>query len=83
MYRLEFHPRAQKELVRLTRKYQKKIQKKLIDIQEHPFSGKKLDGEYAGLWAIRVWPYRIIYSIDKKIVTVTVVKVGHRQGVYE
>jgi mRNA interferase RelE/StbE len=31
---------------------------------------------------IRVGPYRVVYTIDDTIVTVVVVKVGHRRDVY-
>lgn len=39
-------------------------------------------GDYRGAYALRVWPYRIIYRIEKKRVTVYVLANGHRQGVY-
>jgi mRNA interferase RelE/StbE len=52
-------------------------------LQENPFAGKKLQGDYEGAWSLRVWPYRILYTIHQEIVTVTVLRVGHRQGVYK
>ena len=51
-------------------------------LREEPWRGKKLGDNLAGYYAIRVWPYRIIYTIEKKIVTVTVVAIGHRKDVY-
>jgi addiction module RelE/StbE family toxin len=35
-----------------------------------------------GLMKLRVGNYRIIYSIKKDIVTVEVIKIGHRRDVY-
>jgi len=32
---------------------------------------------------LRVGDYRIIYSIESQIVTVHVIKIGHRKEVYE
>ncbi|MCK5017652.1 MAG: type II toxin-antitoxin system RelE/ParE family toxin [Candidatus Peribacteraceae bacterium] len=45
--------------------------------------GKKLKGSLDGLWVIRVVPFRIVYSINKKIVTVSVVSIGNRKDVYK
>lgn len=47
-----------------------------------PFSGKKLEADWEGYYSLRVWPYRIIYRIQKNIVTVTVFSIGHRKDIY-
>jgi len=36
-----------------------------------------------GYMKLRVGNYRIIYTINRKIVTVCVVKIGHRKDVYQ
>ena len=36
-----------------------------------------------GLLKLRVGDYRVIYSVERKIVTVYVIKIGHRRDVYE
>lgn len=82
MYRVILIPKAEKQLEKLERRYQERITAALLKLKEHPFSGKKLEGELEGGRAIRVWPYRIIYTVDKKIITVTVVAIGHRKDVY-
>lgn len=74
--------KAEKERRMLPPKDQKRVLQAFISLETDPFRGKKLHGDFQGAWAIRVWPYRIIYTIDREIVTVTVLKVGHRQGVY-
>jgi mRNA-degrading endonuclease RelE of RelBE toxin-antitoxin system len=48
-----------------------------------PYVGKKLDGKYSGLYSLRVWPYRIIYSVIKNELMVSVIGIEHRQGVYK
>jgi addiction module RelE/StbE family toxin len=58
----------------------KKINKALAQLKIDPQAGKKLKGEFSGLWSHRVYPYRIIYRIEKN--TVQIVTIGHRQGVY-
>lgn len=51
-------------------------------LRSDPWQGKKLEGDLDGLYAIRVWPYRIIYTIEKRMVIVTVVAIGHRRDIY-
>jgi mRNA-degrading endonuclease RelE of RelBE toxin-antitoxin system len=45
--------------------------------------GKKLQGDHKGQRSLRVWPYRIVYVVQQKVVTIAVLKIGHRQGVYK
>lgn len=82
MYIVEVKKKAKKEIERLPMKDRQRVLKALQVLRENPFAGKKLEGEYEGAWMLRVWPYRIIYVIYREIVTVVVLRVGHRQGVY-
>lgn len=82
MYRVEVKKKAKKEIKALPKKDQERIISAFDVLRENPFAGKKLEGEYEGAWTFRVWPYRIIYTINRNIVTVTVLRVGHRQGIY-
>lgn len=81
-YRVVVVRRAQKEALKLPKKDQKRIAEAITSLQFDPYGGKKLHGDQEGKWSIRVWPYRIIYTIEKKIVTVTVVSIGHRKNMY-
>ena len=82
MYHILFRRQAQKQFGKLSADQQKRVLDAITTLRSNPFRGKKLEGEYEGLWALRVWPYRIIYLIEKKIVTIIIVRIGHRQGVY-
>lgn len=82
MYRVEVKKKAKKEIQALPKKDQERIISAFDVLRENPFTGKRLEGKYEGAWTFRVWPYRIIYTINRNIVTVTVLRVGHRQGVY-
>ena len=82
MYKVELKKRAAKQYADLPAKDQAKVFGALEGLRENPFAGKKLQGEYFGLYSLRVWPYRIIYTIEKHIVTVTVVAIGQRKDVY-
>lgn len=83
MYSVELRPKARKELARLPREHQRRIGVAIDMLSEDPFIGKKLEGKFRGAWTLRVWPYRIIYRVDQRTITVEVLKIGHRQGVYK
>lgn len=83
MYRIVLKSRACKQLRKLQWKDQKRIASAINELTHDPFIGKKLEGELTGLWSLRVWPYRIVYIIQKNIVTVTIVAIGDRKDVYK
>ena len=83
VYLLKLKPGIEKDLEKLPKKEHQKILLALSVIASDPFVGKKLEGEYAGNYSYRVWPYRIIYQILKKQLIVLVIRIGHRQGVYK
>lgn len=82
MYVLEVKPKAMKQLESLPEKDQDKVLASFDVLKENPTAGKQLEGKYKGFRSLRVWPYRIIYAVDHRIITVTVVKIGHRKDVY-
>lgn len=54
----------------------------LQGLRADPFYGKKLHGDWLGHYTVRVWPYRIVYTIEKAVVTVSVVAIAHRKDAY-
>lgn len=82
MYTVIIKRKAEKEIGALQKKERQRVIEAFDVLRENPFVGKKLEGEYEGAWVLRVWPYRIIYTIHRETVTVTVLRVGHRQSVY-
>ena len=82
MFAVLLNKAALKQLARIPDEYRERIRAALRSLATDPFAGKKLEGRYGGRYTLRVWPYRIIYTIEKKVLLVTVVAVGHRQGVY-
>lgn len=69
---------ATKQLLRLPQSEQVKIKKKLTQLRENPLIGKKLEGELSNRRALRAWPYRIIYIINKKEKRVEISSIQHR-----
>lgn len=52
-------------------------------LSENPYRvGKPLSGQLTNLWSARRGEYRVIYTIAETTVTVSVVRIGHRRGVY-
>ncbi len=81
-YKIFILRRAQKEMEKIPRRDQLRIREAIRSLELDPFQGKQLRAEYEGKWAVRVWPYRIMYIIEKNIVTVTVFRIAHRKDVY-
>ena len=81
-YQLRIKPSAEKELNKLPQKDYCRALAAFSVIANNPFAGKKLEGKRAGQWSVRIWPYRIIYSIYKKELLVFVIAVGHRKEIY-
>lgn len=83
MYRIVLRKKARKQLDRISEPFHSRLCRAIDSLSSDPFRGKKMGGEFEGCRCISIKPYRIIYIIERKSVTVYVVKVGHRQGVYK
>ncbi|MFA5251278.1 MAG: type II toxin-antitoxin system RelE/ParE family toxin [Phycisphaerae bacterium] len=66
-----------------TRKIERQLYKKIVALGENPFpsNSTKLKG-YEQLYRIHSGPYRIIYTVKNKEITVLVLRVAHRKEVY-
>jgi len=87
IWKVEFDERARKELRNLERRAQANILSYLRDrIATHDDPrrfGDPLRKNMSGFWKYRIGHYRIICDIRENIITVRVLRVGHRQNVYE
>jgi mRNA interferase RelE/StbE len=82
-WQLRFSEKAQKDLNAINPEKRKRILTALTIISNDPLSGKKMQGDLKGLYSYRIWPYRIIYKVYKKILLIVIIRIGHRQGVYK
>ncbi|MBP8919692.1 MAG: type II toxin-antitoxin system RelE/ParE family toxin [Micropruina sp.] len=82
-YRVEFAPSAVRQLRKLDRIAQRRVQAaiELLAGEPRPSGAKKLVGG-DGEWRVRTGDYRIIYEIHAGILLVLVVAVGHRRDIY-
>lgn len=86
-YRIEFDPRAERELAKLDREVARRIVRFLrerVALLDNPRSiGEALHGPELGrFWKYRVGDYRLICHIQDQRVTVLVLRIGHRRDVY-
>jgi mRNA interferase RelE/StbE len=82
-YRIVVRSKAQKQLRKIPETFRLRIFRAIDSLRENPLIGKKLEGEFEGCHCISIKPYRVIYIIEKKTITVTILKIGHRQGMYK
>lgn len=78
---------AEKDLAKLDKPIARRVLKVLrerVAVLDDPRSiGEALTGSRFGeLWKYRVGDYRIIASIEDDIITILVLRVGHRREVY-
>lgn len=82
-----FSETALKELGKLDRSVQTEIIRYLDDriaTPENPERfGKPLRGDKWGSWRYRVGDYRLVCKIERSVLTVLVLHVGHRSNIYE
>ena len=83
MFRVIVPKKVKKRLLKIPIDWQKRIFYVLKKLETDPYIGKKLEGEYSDYYSIRVWPYRIIYSIKKKQLIVEIIEIEHRQSAYK
>lgn len=81
-YQVKLTRAAEKQLEKIDNRYRQKVEAALEFLGGDPYQGKKLSGEYKGYYSVRIWPYRVIYTIKQKELWVIVVRIAHRQGVY-
>ena len=85
MYKILLTKSAEKDfscLFRTNKIIFARIQSALHSIAEDPAQGKPLKLSLKGKWSYRVGVYRIIYSVEHKILTVYVLDIGHRREIY-
>ncbi len=86
-YRIEFDPRAERELAKLDREVARRIvrflRERVASLDDPRSIGEALHGPELGrFWKYRVGDYRLICHIQDQRVTVLVLRIGHRRDVY-
>ena len=86
-YSVDYTPGAYKELRKLDRRTRSLIlswvEKNLVNCTNPRQHGKALSANRAGQWRYRVGNYRLLAEISDTAVTILILSVGHRSGVYD
>jgi len=82
-YRIEFRPAALRELRKIDRSMQPRMQGAIALLAQDPRppASRPLQGREG--YRLRVGDYRIIYTIDNGNLLIVVVTIGHRRDVYQ
>lgn len=82
-YTLDLAPAAVRDLKRLPRNVQPVVSAAISDLaaDPRPRGCEKIEGSQ-DLYRIRSGDYRIIYEISDNIITVLVLRIGHRRDIY-
>lgn len=82
-YRIEVAPAAIRQLRRLDRAAQRRVQAaiELLAEKPRPSGAKKLVGGEGG-WRVRTGDYRVVYETHDNVMLVLMVAVGHRREIY-
>lgn len=82
-YRIELTRAAARDLTEIPKSVLKRLDACILGLAGDPLppGAKKLKNS-GGLFRVRVGDYRIIYRIEQEVLTVLVVKIGHRREVY-
>ena len=82
-YRIEFRPAALRELRKIDRSAQPRIQGAIALLAQDPRppASPPLRGREG--YRLRVGDYRFIYTIDDGVLLIVIVTIGHRRDVYQ
>jgi mRNA interferase RelE/StbE len=82
-YRIEFKRSVLKEIRCFPRSVLERLRGAIEVLRTNPFPQgcEKIRG-YEDYFRIRLGQYRIVYRVTTRVRIVTIVKVGHRRGIY-
>jgi mRNA interferase RelE/StbE len=82
-YRILFTPRALRDLRAVPDRDRARIGVRIdaLALQPRPDGARKLAAA-DDIYRLRVGDYRILYVVADRVVTVTVVRIGHRRDIY-
>ena len=82
-YRIEVNKSAEKEIAALPKREQRRVVSAIEALADDPRSmGATKLTDTKNDYRLRVGDYRIVYQIADNVLTVFVVRVGHRKDVY-
>jgi mRNA interferase RelE/StbE len=82
-YQVLFTRRAERDFSAVPQRDRERLAKSIDALADdpRPHRVKKLEGPDP-LYRLRAGDYRVLYTVEDNVVTVTVVRVGHRRDIY-
>jgi mRNA interferase RelE/StbE len=82
-YTIQFKPLALRQFEKLPREAQRRLSAKIEALRDDPLPvGCKKVAGVPDAWRIRAGDYRVVYQVQRGILLVLVLTVGHRREVY-
>ncbi len=83
MFKVYFKKSVEKDLKALPKADQKRMLEQIGKVlAKDPYKGKVLSGDFKGLYRWRTGRFRVIYEIQKEVLIILILKIGHRKDVY-
>lgn len=81
-YRLKIERHVRRQIDQLPGHIRQRARRLIAELafDPHPAHAEELTGILAGRYKIKINDYRIVYIIEEEIITVEVLKVGHKHG---
>ncbi|WP_421995817.1 type II toxin-antitoxin system RelE family toxin [Reyranella sp.] len=85
MWSVEYSSEALKTLIRMDRAIAKRLRSKIVALARNPLAANNNVKKLVGIdgYRLRVGDWRIIYTLRHEVLTVVVVRVGHRKEIYQ
>lgn len=82
MYKVLIEKQAEKVIEKIPKPFYTVVKKAILDLSSNPRPSGYLKMKNREGYRIRIGDYRVVYEIKDKILTVFVIKVGHRKSIY-
>ena len=85
MWSVDYSAEALRTLVRMDRAVAKRLRAKILALARNPLAPNNNVRKLTGIegYRLRVGDWRIIYTLRHEVLTVVVVRVGHRREIYQ
>jgi mRNA interferase RelE/StbE len=81
-YRLKVSRKVEREIERLPGNVRQRVRRAIATLvfDPRPKHATELEEELAGFWRIKIYAYRIIYTIEDELVVVEIMRVARRSA---
>ena len=82
MYTVRVRPSAEKEIRALPQDVRVRVVRTILALENEPRPAGCVKLESRDAWRVRVGAYRVVYTIEDRVLIVEVVRVAHRREAY-